>query len=219
MVTRNKNFVGGKLKLKVKKKKINKRATEKEVEGKKTHVEIRKGENKKDEAKAEVKTEAEKIIEGSGRIVVVKNTVQGFETKFKEEIKVGYEITINNPTSLQVEKRKVTDILSNKTLLVDQNFSTDIHTTCSFLINPVEPTSENAKNDEITEGTGTEKEKEAFLNYAKVIHPKEKADVVKIRKKVGLWSYKTVEKKVKGNLTNEQKLDERVKMGRDKFCW
>lgn len=213
MVTRNKNFVGGKLKLKVKKKKINKNATENKVEGKGNDLEIKKNKNKKEEI------EAEKIIEGSGRIVVVKNTVQGFETKFKEELKVGYEITINNPTSLQVEKRKVTAILSNKTLLVDQNFSTDIHTTCSFFINPVEPISENGENDDIIGSTDKEKEKEDFLNYAKVIHPKEKEDVVKIRKKVGLWSYKTVEKKVKGNLTNEQKLDERVKMGRDKFCW
>lgn len=204
MEKRNKNFVGGKLKLKVKKKKINKKTTDHSEEKRQADMGIEK--------EIKQKEEKEKNIQGTGRIIAIKNTVQGFETKFKEEIKIGYEIIINNPTNLQIERRTVAAILSNKTLLVDEDFSTDIHTTCSFLINPIEP-----ENIETTE-KDKDKDKES-IEYAKVIQPKEKEAVIKIRKKVGMWSYKTIDKKVKGKLTNEQKLDERVKMGRDKFCW
>ncbi|CRG98868.1 conserved Plasmodium protein, unknown function [Plasmodium relictum] len=193
-------FVGGKLKLKIKKKKINKK--------KKTLEEEKKNINNENEniKKTNINNETD-IINGTGRIVTIKNTIQGFETRFIEEVKIGYEIILKHPTSLQEEKRVVTSILSNKTLLINEEFSSDISTTCTYYINKIEKEEENKKNDNLN------------LQYAKIIEQKPKHDVIKIRKKVGLWSYKIVDKKIKGNLTNEQKLDERVKSGRDKFCW
>ncbi|SOV13751.1 conserved Plasmodium protein, unknown function [Plasmodium sp. gorilla clade G2] len=190
---RNANkFVGGKLKLKIKKKKIDKKKVSKEKE------------------KDIENEEKNNIVTGSGRIVTIKNTIQGFETNFIEELKVGYEIILEHPTSLQTEKRIVTSILSNKTVLVNEEFTSDISTTCKFYINKIEK-----NNKTIQDNTNDNNN----LEYAKVIENKNKHDVIKIRQKVGLWSYKTVDKKIKGNMTNEQKLDERVKSGRDKFCW
>ncbi|KYO00803.1 hypothetical protein PGSY75_0821200 [Plasmodium gaboni] len=190
---RNANkFVGGKLKLKIKKKKIDKKKVSKEKE---KNIENEEKNN---------------IVTGSGRIVTIKNTIQGFETNFIEELKVGYEIILEHPTSLQTEKRIVTSILSNKTVLVNEEFTSDISTTCKFYINKIEK-----NNKTIQDNTNDNNN----LEYAKVIENKNKHDVIKIRQKVGLWSYKTVDKKIKGHMTNEQKLDERVKSGRDKFCW
>ncbi|SOV13574.1 conserved Plasmodium protein, unknown function [Plasmodium gaboni] len=191
---RNANkFVGGKLKLKIKKKKIDKKKVSKEKE------------------KDIENEEKNNIVTGSGRIVTIKNTIQGFETNFIEELKVGYEIILEHPTSLQTEKRIVTSILSNKTVLVNEEFTSDISTTCKFYINKIEK-----NNKTIQDNTNDNNNN---LEYAKVIENKNKHDVIKIRQKVGLWSYKTVDKKIKGHMTNEQKLDERVKSGRDKFCW
>ncbi|SOV75645.1 conserved Plasmodium protein, unknown function [Plasmodium sp. gorilla clade G3] len=190
---RNANkFVGGKLKLKIKKKKIDKK----------------KVSNAKQK---DIEKEEKNIVTGSGRIVTIKNTIQGFDTNFIEELKVGYEIILEHPTSLQTEKRIVTSILSNKTVLVNEEFTSDISTTCKFYINKIEKNNKTFQNNTNDNNNN--------LEYAKVIENKNKHDVIKIRQKVGLWSYKTVDKKIKGNMTNEQKLDERVKSGRDKFCW
>lgn len=42
---------------------------------------------------------------------------------------------------------------------------------------------------------------------------------VKMRQKAGIWSYKTITKEVTRPLTAEERLDERTKLGRDKYCW
>ncbi|CAD51162.1 hypothetical protein PFAG_02105 [Plasmodium falciparum Santa Lucia] len=189
---RNSNkFVGGKLKLKIKKKKIDKKK-------------VSKGKEK------ETENEETNIVTGSGRVITIKNTIQGFDTNFIEELKVGYEIILEHPTSLQTEKRIVTSILSNKTVLVNEEFTSDFSTTCKFYINKIEKDNKTIHENENDNNN---------LEYVKVIENKNKHDVIKIRQKVGLWSYKIVDKKIKGNMTNEQKLDERVKSGRDKFCW
>ncbi|CRG93438.1 conserved Plasmodium protein, unknown function [Plasmodium gallinaceum] len=200
MEKNDRKFIGGKLKLKVKKKKISKKKEILEEKKKNTS-------NENEHIKKKNINDEMNIINGSGRIVTIKNTIQGFETRFINEVKVGYEIILKHPTSLQEEKRVVTSILSNKTLLINEEFSTDISTTCTYFIKKVESKQEKNEDDNIN------------LQYAKIIEQKPKNDVIKIRKKVGLWSYKIVDKKIKGNLTNEQKLDERVKSGRDKFCW
>ncbi|SBT32189.1 conserved Plasmodium protein, unknown function [Plasmodium ovale wallikeri] len=214
------NFVGGKLKLKIKKKKIQKKKIKEKVDEHNKDIDqyVKNKEEKKKKKKNE-KCERN-IVNGSGRVVTIKNTVQGFDTKFVDEIKVGDNIILTNPTSLQTENRIVTSILSNRTLLVQEEFSTDISTTCRYSIEKKEIS--NAENN----GNEDDKEKNSYPNgdisqvqYAKVIQQKPKQDVVKIRQKVGLWSYKIIDKKIKGNLTNEEKLDERVKSGRDKFCW
>ncbi|CAD2089227.1 conserved Plasmodium protein, unknown function [Plasmodium vinckei lentum] len=208
MDQRNSNFVGGKLKLK---KKIKKSKSKKSSDNadKKYKDEINKG-LEHEEKKKKTNDKDEDIINGTGRIVTIKNTIQGFDTKFIEELKVGYQIILKNPTSLQIEKRNVTSILSNRTILVDEEFSNDISTACKYYI--------NKKKDEDISNSESCSDNET-LKYAKVLKDKPKHDVIKIRQKVGLWSYKVVDKKIKGNLTNEQKLDERVKSGRDKFCW
>ncbi|SBS82843.1 conserved Plasmodium protein, unknown function [Plasmodium malariae] len=252
-------FMGGMLKLKIKKKKIDKKCRSQDNDEQvkvsydqneqvKRKEKYEKGEKEKKEEKYErggiekkkkkKKEEDITVLSGSGRIVTTKNTIQGFETKFVEEIEKGYKIILKNPTSLQTEERTVISILSNRTLLVDEEFSSDISTTCKYYISKSgraevgvgqgkgkgeearEDAREDARKAHENEHSNTEDKKSTtYLQYAKVIEQKPKHDVIKIRKKVGLWSYKMVDKKIKGNLTNEQKLDERVKSGRDKFCW
>lgn len=96
--------------------------------------EINKGLEQKEENK-KTNEKNDDIINGAGRIVTIKNTIQGFDTKFIDELKVGYQIILKNPTSLQIEKKTVTSILSNRTVLVDEEFSNDISTACKYYIN------------------------------------------------------------------------------------
>ncbi|VWU48298.1 conserved protein, unknown function [Hepatocystis sp. ex Piliocolobus tephrosceles] len=203
------SFVGGKLKLKVKKKKIKKSKHGETVKDKTDKNYYEHAANRKKRKISESIKSESNIIKGTGRIVIVKNTVQGFETKFVEEVKIGDSIILKNPNTFQTEKKIVTSILTNKTLLVDSNFSSDISTQCKYYIDKSNINNENDHANDINHN----------LQYAKIINDKPEHDVVKVRQKTGLWSYKTVTKKIKGHLTNEEKLDERVKCSRDKFCW
>ncbi|GAW79693.1 hypothetical protein, conserved [Plasmodium gonderi] len=240
MSNNSNKFVGGKLKLKINKKKKNEKK-HKSHDGKHDnymnkndenyeHVQIKnsikkKKKNNNNNNNNNNNDEEENVIKGSGRVVTIKNTVQGFETKFVEEFKVGYEIILENPTSLQTERKLVTSILSNRTLLIEEEFSTDISTTCSYYIGIVKKDGEKTNNKDIVnqieldEYVPDQHIDQVDLKYAKVFDLKPKHDIVKVREKSGLWSYKIVNKKIKGNLTNEEKLDIRVKSGRDKFCW
>merc|ERR1719326_1031281 len=65
------------------------------------------------------------VMDGAGRIVCSKVTIQGFETKFKEECAVGDTIVVQHPTSLVEESRIVVGILSQRTLTLNEPFSTE----------------------------------------------------------------------------------------------
>ncbi|ETB58693.1 hypothetical protein YYC_03839 [Plasmodium yoelii 17X] len=134
MDQRSSNFVGGKLKLKKKIKKISKSKKSNDNTDKKYKDEINKG-IEQNEEKKKINEKDDDIINGTGRIVTIKNTIQGFDTKFIDELKIGYQIILKNPNSLQIEKKTVTSILSNKTVLVDEEFSNDICTACKYYIN------------------------------------------------------------------------------------
>lgn len=207
-------FIGGKLNLKIKKKK---KSEKKEVvvrqEQAKHHVDSHAHNCEELHDKGITSSEqdgkidgSEKVLKGKGRVTAEKNTVHGIRTEFITEVKEGYDIILENPSTFRNERRTVISVLTNKTLVVHEDFTTDISTTCTFYIVP----------REVSPGkSGTH----AAVEYAKVLEQVPKQDQVEVREKSGLWSYKVVKKKVDGRLTNEQKLDMRVKSGRDKFCW
>ncbi|EUD67037.1 hypothetical protein C922_02621 [Plasmodium inui San Antonio 1] len=212
-------FIGGKLNLKIKKKK---KSVKREVrEGEANQVDsvagdsiARDGEEAEDKripSGHDGKTDgSENVLKGTGRVTTEKNTVHGVRTDFMTEIKQGYDIILENPSTFRNERRTVTSVLSNKTLVVHEAFTTDISTTCTFYIVP-RGKSSGKSLDQSGAHIGVE--------YAKVFDQAPKQDLVEVREKTGLWSYKVVKKKVDGRLTNEEKLDMRVKSGRDKFCW
>ncbi|CAG9479756.1 conserved Plasmodium protein, unknown function [Plasmodium vivax] len=211
-------FIGGKLNLKIKKKKKN--AKQEARHGEASHVDsvAKSGEAvqvKSDPSEHDGKKDgSEKIIKGTGRITTEKNTVRGVRTDFMAEIKEGYDIILENPSTFRNERRTVTSVLSNKTLLVHEEFTTDISTTCAFYIasggkSGGKPVGQPADTPEAHIG----------VEYAKVFEQTSRQDQVEVREKTGLWSYRVVKKKVDGRLTNEEKLDMRVRSGRDKFCW
>lgn len=130
-----------------------------------------------------------------GRIVSNDSTVQGMETKFMEVFKVGDEIAVNHPTSFDFEERVVTNVVSQRTLMIDSAFSTDLITTCTYF---------RKKGEE--EQIGPEEQKTVKKSLV-------------LRERSGFWSYKTTKHDVEGDLTNEDLLDMRIKRtGRDKFC-
>ncbi|GBE61457.1 hypothetical protein, conserved [Babesia ovata] len=147
------------------------------------------------------KTTGATDITGSGRIVSSGNTIQGFETKFLDEVAVGDTIIIKHPISKENEERTVQSVMSNRTLCLDIGYSTDLVTTSVYIIRK-----QKADDDQtLPEGSDST--------------PAKKVSFVTVREKSGMWSYKTTTKVVKAQMTAEERLNERIKHSRDKRCW
>ncbi|KAK2194402.1 uncharacterized protein BdWA1_004127 [Babesia duncani] len=139
-------------------------------------------------------------ILGTGRIVSSGKTVQGFETKFLEEAAVGDFILVKHPMTLINEEKQIESILSNRTLYIDDAFSSDLISTMQFSLRKIGPQEEAESSNSSTKNIKTH-------------------STITVREKAGMWSYKTVTKFVKNAPTAEERLNERIKMGRDKYCW
>merc|ERR1719401_3042579 len=74
------------------------------------------------------------MVEGTGRLVSSSVNVNGFETKFKEEVEVGDSVCVHHPVSLEVEIRVVTGVLSQRSITVHQAFSKDLCSTTEYHI-------------------------------------------------------------------------------------
>ncbi|ORM40813.1 uncharacterized protein BXIN_2260 [Babesia sp. Xinjiang] len=140
-------------------------------------------------------------VEGSGRIVSSGNTIQGFGTKFTEEVAIGDTITVKHPLSNANEERKVDIILSNRALCLNDAFSSDLITTSVYVIRKKEPEGDSAQDEGLPK-----------------VETK-KTSTITLREKTGMWSYKTTTKVVKAEMSAEDRLNERVKHSRDKYCW
>ncbi|CDR95339.1 hypothetical protein, conserved [Babesia bigemina] len=194
----NRNF-GGKLKLKRLK-----------VKGIRPDKKIG-SESKRDDSKE--KPNDAKEITGTGRIVSSGNTIQGFETKFVEEVAVGDTIIVKHPISKDNEARTVQSIMSNRTLCIDDAYSTDLVTTSVYIISEL-----YAAAMIIPAGKQKAGEDQTLPNGPDSI-PENKMSFVTVREKSGMWSYKTTTKVVKAQMTAEERLNERIKHSRDKHCW
>ncbi|KAK2194970.1 uncharacterized protein BdWA1_003562 [Babesia duncani] len=171
-------------------------------------------------------------ILGTGRIVSSGKTVQGyvtcgdciykillfalnkssFETKFLEEAAVGDFILVKHPMTLINEEKQIESILSNRTLYIDDAFSSDLISTMQFSLSKSSKILFYISPGKI----GPQEEAESSNSSTKNIKTH---STITVREKAGMWSYKTVTKFVKNAPTAEERLNERIKMGRDKYCW
>ncbi|KAH8738716.1 hypothetical protein FG386_000507 [Cryptosporidium ryanae] len=131
------------------------------------------------------------IKKGQGRIVSSNTTIKGFHTKFQQELKTGDMIEIEHPNTLITERREVINIASDRTLIIDKEFSSDLVSTTEYYV----------------------------VSGNCVDEYKEKNNTILYREKNGLFKYKTVVKSVDSNLSREDVLDLRAKKQRDKYCW
>jgi len=160
----------------------------------------------------------EERLKGEGRIICSAETISGFGScAFHEQVSPGNFIEILHPGSLQIERRRVEQVLSNRSLLLSDPFSRNFTTTTEFVV--VKPPAAapgvgGSKRPAPAEGEGEPKAKE---------NEGEDDDVrfVQVREKVrgaaGESSYRTTTREVRGGATAA--LHERMKQGRDKFCW
>lgn len=149
--------------------------------------------------------------QGSGRILTSGKSIHGKDTHFMQDLKVGDELIVINPTSLLKETRKLTAILSDKSAGIDEPFTVDLVSYSQY---------EFRKQNELKEKEMTLDEKyQKKLNEMSKKIKKDNKSLLEFREKKGMWGYKKVQQELDGEMTKEQLLDIRSKKNRDKFCW
>lgn len=201
---------------------------EKKKERKKKH---RKREREGDESREDeegLELEEVEEVEGEGRIVSSGSTIQGFETKFMDQCETGDVLMIKHPLTHQVERRIISKIMTNRSMTVSDGFSTDLVSTTTFAIRK-EGAILRKKAQKAASRDRKRQKGDSDGDFDKVIQDevsrqlqknlKKAAKIVTVREKTGMWGYKVVSRKADHELTAEERLDERCKQGRDKFCW
>ncbi|XP_055389019.1 uncharacterized protein LOC129618240 [Condylostylus longicornis] len=161
---------------------------------------------------------------GSGRLVTTGTTVQGFETKFKEEIEVGDAIILFHPSLLIEEERIVVGVLSQRSLTLHEKFSNDIASTTAYKIRKDSTLLRQKAGEALATNEGASSGSQTTLQDEISRQLQKKLDntrqTFRYREKTGMWGYRVVTGEAEKNLSAEELLDMRVKkMGRDKFCW
>eukprot|EP00747_Dinoflagellata_sp_TGD_P193743 gnl/TRDRNA2_/TRDRNA2_60297_c0_seq1.p2 gnl/TRDRNA2_/TRDRNA2_60297_c0~~gnl/TRDRNA2_/TRDRNA2_60297_c0_seq1.p2 ORF type:complete len:220 (+),score=65.62 gnl/TRDRNA2_/TRDRNA2_60297_c0_seq1:56-715(+) len=162
------------------------------------------------------------VVTGSGRIVSTNLTLHGFETQFQEELEVGDTILVHHPTSLEVEMKIVTGILSQRSATIHQEFSKDLVSTIDFHIRKDSLKLQRKAQKAIGDGEDAEAVKDAAskeLEKQLEKKLKKQARTVVVREKTGMWGYKNVTRILPKATDTETMLDIRCKEGRDKYCY
>jgi hypothetical protein len=183
-----------------------------------THI-IGKG-NRNQEYEILVKNAIGELMRGEGRIVCSGTTIQGMETRFKEQFDVGDIISIQHPQSLLQEDRNVTSVLSQRSLTVDRPFSSDFVSTIEYGIRKPAVsisgrTTDHGVNDMREEVTGLEDHQRSIMT--KGTYQPEGDQTLTYREKVGM-SYRTVSMKVDKEMSREDLLDLQTKKSHDRYC-
>lgn len=152
-----------------------------------------------------------------GRIVSNGITIQGFETRFKDELDVGDTIIVRHPQSLEREERVVTAIISQRSLNVNRPFSCDFVSTTEFSVRKErivgKRETDALKVEDIDEDGGVR------LNGAGLDEKLTKQkSVLSYQQKAGPWGYKTVTENLDRHYSEEELLDMRCKKVHDKYC-
>lgn len=109
------------------------------------------------------------------------------------------------------ERRKITMVLSNKSMGVEEPFSFTPNDKIPFKYQKKPVVKEPEKSfDEFLQERMQEKKREKK-------EKKKKYTVVEVREKTGMWGYKTKKVKVKGDLSREEILDIRAQAAGDKM--
>lgn len=160
-------------------------------------------------------------LRGEGRIVCSGTTIQGMETRFKEQLDIGDIISIHHPQSLLQEDRNVTSVLSQRSLTVDRPFSSDFVSTIEYgILKPAASisgrTTDHGVNDmRKEEVTGLEDHQRSIMT--KGTYQPEGDQTLTYREKVGM-SYRTVSMKVDKEMSREDLLDLQTKKSHDRYC-
>lgn len=149
--------------------------------------------------------------QGTGRILTSGKAIHGKDTFFMKDLKLGDELIVTNPTSLVKETRKITAILSDKSIGVNEPFTVDLVSYSQY---------EFRKQNELKEkDLSLEDKYHIKLSEMTKKIKKEEKSVLEFREKKGMWGYRKIQEEMAGELTKEQLLDMRSKKNRDKFCW
>lgn len=186
-----------------------------------------------DPLKKQKTTPAEEVpsFQCDGRIVANGTTVQGMETRFKEQLDPGDVIIVLHPQSLSVEERIVTNILSQRSLIVHSAFSSDFMTTSEFAVRKEseklkaaaaqKTNAERVKKEEQTAEDSVDNKTitvdEALQEELKRKLESEKK-IFTYREKIGTYAYRNVSVEVNQNMTREDLLDMQQKKVHDKYC-
>jgi len=156
---------------------------------------------------------------GEGRIVCSGDTVQGMETRFKEQIAVGDIVVIFHPQTLLKEERVVTAILSQRSLTIDSPFSSDFVSTIQYSVRSQQKETELQSHGPLKKEEEHESNPNNFSESRLGVHGVEHtADkILTYREKVGM-SYRTVSVKVDKGMSKEDLLDLQTKKSHDRYC-
>ena len=168
--------------------------------------------------------ESVEYLTGDGRVLDNGFTLQGMETNFKDQVRIGDVIVIRHPQTLRMEERAVTSILSQRSLNIHQPFSSDFVSTTEFKIRKIadpdktknEVKSEEPFDNEMISG----RDKSADGEGQKQLQDRlsREKNVFTYQEKSGSWHYKTVSVEVDKNLTQEDLLDMKCRKVHDKYC-
>jgi len=187
-----------------------------------------KKKKKKKEKKAKKEEDDEEddgpapVMDGSGRIVCSKMTIQGFETKFKEECAVGDTIIVQHPNSLVEESRIVVGIMSQRTLTLNESFSTEWSTQLVYEIRKDSISLQKAAEREERKRKREEGDEEVTIDsalenqLAKRLSKQPKT--YQERVKTGMWGYKIVTKTFNKEPSKEELLNLRIKSTHDHWA-
>jgi len=164
-----------------------------------------------------------------GRVVANGMTLQGMETRFKEELHVGDCIILRHPQSLHMEEQAVLNILSQRSLTLQQPFSSDFVSTTEFWVRKdsqmLQRTRDSQSNSMKQEEFVDENPQESALaNAEDILHQEHQRKLSKeksiftYQEKVGSLHYKTVLVSVDKQLSQEELLNMRCKKVHDKYC-
>jgi hypothetical protein len=169
------------------------------------------------------------VTKGDGRILANGYTIQGMETNFKDQVQVGDIISIRHPRNSQKEYRSVINILSQRSLNINQPFSSDFVSTTEFEIkklsrglvssSQVMTKSGHLKKEEQLDPHAYQDERNPIdegLEDAPA--PPQKKSAITLEEKTGNWNKKTVSIEVDGGLTQEEILDIKCREVHDKYC-
>lgn len=176
--------------------------------------------DKKKKKKKKLKNMQVRTIPGTGRIITSGSIVQGLGTLFTEEVAAGDLLVMTHPTTLTTEKRIISGVLSNRSAMLGTPFTTDFISTTAYTVEK-EGELIRLRAEEEAEGESRVLVDEKMKKRLDEQIEKQK-QTIQVREKLrnaGGVSYRTVTRTMGKQMSAEDALNERVKQGRDKFCW
>jgi len=162
------------------------------------------------------------VMDGTGRVVCSRVTMQGFETKFKEECAVGDTIIVQHPTSLVEESRIVVAVLSQRTLTLSEAFSTEWSTQSVYEIRKdsiaLQKAAEREERKRKREAGDEEVNIDNALENQLAKRLAKQPKLYQERVKTGMWGYKIITKTFDKEPSKEELLNMRTKTTHDHWC-